>query len=298
MTLRSLAVAAALAVAAGIAARDLTSAQSSRALSTIQVRLRQSLLTVHLAPPAAAGTRALIVYATGDGGWPGDERLFDRMMPWGMPMAGFNSVDYIESIDTPNRMIEPAAVARDLGTIIDRAIEALTLPKDQRVVVVGFSRGAGLAVAAATVPEFRPRVRGVIAVALAADETYVADPARVPTGFDPRPLRTYEALRDLGLFKVAIIQSTRDDILPAAEARRRFGPDTSTRRLRPIDARDHSFGGKLDELSAELKACLDWALAPQARLSGPPAFKLSGFPAFELSGFPAAVKLTPGCGPP
>jgi len=259
MTLRSLAVAAAVAVAAGIAARDLANAQSSRALSTIQVRLRQSSLTVHLAPPAASGARPLIVYATGDGGWPGDERLFDRMRPWGLPMAGFNSVDYIDSIDVPSRMIEPSAVSTDLGSIIDRAIEALRLPKDQSVVLVGFSRGAGLAVAAATVPEFRSRVRGVVAVALAADETYVADPATA--GSDAKPLRTYEALRDLGLLKVAIIQSTRDDILPAAEARRRFGPDTSTRRLRPIDARDHSFGGKLDELVAELKASLDWVMA-------------------------------------
>jgi len=131
-------------------------------------------------------------------------------------------------------------------------------------------------------------LRGVIAVALAADEAYVAEAASVPAGSESSPLRTYEALRDLGQLKVAIIQSTRDDILPAAEARRRFGPDTSTRRLRPIDARDHSFGGKLDELSAELKASLDWLLAPQ----GTP-FRL-----FELSSFPAPFKLTPRCGSP
>jgi hypothetical protein len=53
----------------------------------------------------------------------------------------------------------------------------------------------------------------------------------------------------------------RDDILSAAEARRRFGPDTLTQRLRPIDAKDHSFGGKLDELTAELKAGVDWVMA-------------------------------------
>jgi hypothetical protein len=36
------------------------------------------------------------------------------------------------------------------------------------------------------------------------------------------------------------------------------GPDTLMQRLRPIDAKDHSFGGKLDELTAELKAGVDW----------------------------------------
>jgi pimeloyl-ACP methyl ester carboxylesterase len=195
----------------------------------------------------------LIVYATGDGGWPGDERLFDRMLPFGLPMAGFSSVDYIESINTPNRMIDPAAVARDYQTVITGAIEALKLPKDQPVVLVGFSRGASLAVAAATVPAFRARLLGVVALALAGDEVFVS---RLPS--DSRPLQTDDAVRSLGPVKVSVIQSTRDDILSAAEARRRVGPDTPTRRLRAIDARDHNFGGKLDELITEVKRSLDW----------------------------------------
>src|SRR5262245_38236550 len=155
MRRRSLALTSVLAVVAVICARDLVRAQSSRAQSTTQVRIRQSSLTVHLAASEPPGARPLVVYATGDGGWPGDERLFDRMMPWGMPMAGFSSVDYIESIDTPNRMIEPAALANDLQVIIDSVIQALRLPKDHPVVLIGFSRGAGLAVAAATDPDFR-----------------------------------------------------------------------------------------------------------------------------------------------
>jgi type IV secretory pathway VirJ component len=261
MSSRSLAVTSVLVMVAVICARGLVGAQSSRALSTTHAQIRQSSLTVHLAASAAPGAGPLVVYATGDGGWPGDERLFDRMMPWGMPMSGFSSVDYVESIDTPNRMIEPAALAKDLHVIIDRAIQALQLPKDQPVVLVGFSRGAGLAVAAATVADFRPHIRGLIAVALAADEDYVSESANVGAGSNVRPLRTYEALRGLGPLKVVVIQSTRDDILPAAEARRRFGPDTLTHLLRPIDAKDHSFGGKLDELTAELRAGVDWVMA-------------------------------------
>ena len=122
-------------------------------------------------------------------------------------------------------------------------------------------------------------LRGLIAVALAADEDYVSESANASAGSDVRPLRTYEALRGLGPLKVAIIQSTRDDILSAAEARRRFGPDTLTRRLRPIDAKDHSFGGKLDELTVEMKASLDWMMARR--------------PGFQAPGLPGSRQLTP-----
>ena len=274
MPLRSLAVASVLMAAPVICAYDPASAQSSRDLSTIQVRIRQVSITVHLAGPATPGARPLVVYTTGDGGWPGDERLFDRMMPWGAPMAGLSSVDYIESIDTAHRMIEPEVLAKDFQTVIDSAVQALKLPKDQPVVLVGFSRGAGLSVGAATVPEFRQRLQGIIAIALTADEAYVSEPASVPAAANVKPLQTYGALRGLGSLKVAIIQSTRDDILSAAEARRRLGPDTMARRLRPIDASDHSFGGKLDELTAEMKASLDWMMPPSLRASQAP--KLPG----------------------
>ena len=49
-------------------------------------------------------------------------------------------------------------------------------------------------------------------------------------------------------------------VVVAGEARRRFGLDSLTRRLRSIDAKDHSFGGKLDELAAELRSGVDWVM--------------------------------------
>ena len=54
------------------------------------VTLRGHTLAVHLAAGAAHRAGPLLLYATGDGGWPGNEALFDRMMPWGYPMAAFS----------------------------------------------------------------------------------------------------------------------------------------------------------------------------------------------------------------
>jgi hypothetical protein len=97
-------------------------------------------------------------------------------------------------------------------------------------------------------------------VALTGEEEYVAERAvgaAAGSGLTVM-LQTYDALARLGPLRIAVIQSTRDEFLPAAEAGRRFGPETPARRFRAIDAADHSFGGKLAELGGEMKAGVEW----------------------------------------
>jgi hypothetical protein len=235
---------ATMTVAAGPAA------QSAAAPHDRSVQIRRQNVGLHLATGTARAAGPLLLYATGDGGWPGDERLFDRMRPLGLPMAGFNSVDYLVSIDSPSRTVDAETVAADFNAIVTTALEGLALPQSRPVVLMGFSRGAGLAVAAATSTPFRARLRGILAVALAANEEFVTERAR--------ELQTYAALARLGSLRVALIQSTRDEFVPAADAQRRFGPDGPTRRLRAIDAKDHSFSDKLGELTREMQAAVEW----------------------------------------
>jgi hypothetical protein len=59
---------------------------------------------------------------------------------------------------------------------------------------------------------------------------------------------------------VAVIQSTRDNYIPADQARRLFGPDTPLRALVAIDAEDHNFGGAVARLYAEMEHSLRWLI--------------------------------------
>lgn len=218
-----------------------------------QVELRGKRLTVHLAAGSTNRGGPLLLYVTGDGGWPGDERLFERMAPWGYPMAAIDAIDYIDSINTPDRTLTPAAVAADFQAIIQAAQRGLKLPADHPAILVGFSRGAGLAVAAATQAQVHASLKGALLLALPPDEEFVTEGGR--------GLHTYVALPRLKSLRVAVLQSTRDEILSAAEARRRFGPDGPTRRFRALDAKDHSFGGSLAELTEEMRAALNWIVS-------------------------------------
>jgi pimeloyl-ACP methyl ester carboxylesterase len=228
-----------------------------------EIRLNAHTLRLHFAnAPPAAGGRPLIVYATGDGGWHRkDLAVYKRLVTFGFPIVGFDARDYVTHLGA-DVTTTPEGLAGDYARIIVEAEDALGLPHGYPVVLVGVSRGAGLAVVAATQERLRPEVAGVVAVALTREEEYVKwyrrlrrRPARAER---PEMVAPYEYLPRLERIPVAVIQSTRDNYLPAAGARELFGPDTPYRWLQPIQARNHSFGGARPQLYSAIRRALDW----------------------------------------
>lgn len=219
---------------------------------------------LHLSRPCAVDLlHPLLLYATGDGGWRGkDKDAFAHLAQWGYPVAGFSAPDYLKRLVRKERAARPADIARDYQTMIARAKEALALPDATPTVLVGVSRGSGLAVAAAGDPVLQRGLVGVVAVALTREEEYVHH-FRLRRG-RPRAERefvmldNYEYLPRLGALPLSIIQSTNDDYLPAEEARRLLGPDSPRRQLHPIVSRNHSFTDARENLYAQMQASLQW----------------------------------------
>jgi fermentation-respiration switch protein FrsA (DUF1100 family) len=217
-------------------------------------------LTLHFSRPdgplPASRLPVLLVYATGDAGWWGKDRdIFSHIRGWGYPAVGFSARQYVHHLGSES--VTPAQVAADFEAVIRSAEAALALPPSTRAVLVGKSRGAGLAVAAAGRASLRPQLAGVLAIGLTREEEYVHRRFRRRSNH-PVMLQTYGYLPRIGNVPVAVIQSTGDDYVPAAEARRLFGPDTAVRELVPIDSRDHNFGGALDRLYLEIERSLHW----------------------------------------
>jgi fermentation-respiration switch protein FrsA (DUF1100 family) len=233
-------------------------------------------LEIHLSRPLELqpGT-PLLLYATGDGGWRGKDRdAYRHMVHWGYPVAGFSAPAYLSHLGFVSGTTTPARLASDYQRLIEYAKQALSLPDDTRTILVGVSRGAGLAVAAAGRQEVRAGLAGVMAVALTKEEEYVWHyrvrrrqargelPTRELVMFD-----TYGSLGRLRSLPLAVIQSTRDNYLPAADARKLFGPDTELRRLYPIEAENHSFKGARDALYAQMAASLSWIWKEEVAVS-------------------------------
>jgi acetyl esterase/lipase len=223
--------------------------------STRDVILNGSRVTLHLSSVGVADRRLLVVYATGDGGWRGkDLDLFRHLVSWGYATAGFSAPQYVKQLQGADEITTPARLARDYAAIIAAAEQALALPDSTAVILVGVSRGAGLSVVAAGQPAIRPLIDGVVVMGLTKEEEHVRWRRRRRS----TELQIYDYLPQLADLPIAVIQSTRDNYLPAADARSLFGADTARRQFHAIDARNHSFAGARPVLYDTLRASLEW----------------------------------------
>jgi len=214
--------------------------------TVLTILLHGHALRLHLVN--TGDPRPLVVYATGDGGWHRkDVDFFKHIAQLGLPAVGFDARDYVTHLGAPT--VPAAELAADYARIIDCARGGLQMAGERPVVLLGVSRGAGLAVVAAGEGGLGAPLAGVVAVALTEEEEFV-------TG-QPAP---YAYLRRLTGVPVAVIQSTRDRYLTSDAARTLLGADMPYRWLQPVQARNHSFGGGRPQLYLAVRRAVAWLL--------------------------------------
>ena len=240
---------------AGGGCQHIPVADPATAAPTVRLRVRLPdlgeakgrTLEVWIARPLGKPSGPLVLHLTGDSGRHGlDLQLFTAVSRWGYPVAVFGSPDWIETF--PKEVATRPALARDLDTVARAAARAAGVPEEAPMVLLGQSRGAGLAVEAAAEPSLRERLFGVVALGLCPDEEHVW----VNDGIG-RPYRDKALLAAL---PIEVIQSTHDHYMSASAARKAFGPDTGLHALHPIESTGHTFGGGRDALLEQLKASL------------------------------------------
>ncbi len=260
MAARNLALIAALTTCAGCALHRGPLVPESGLSFDRTLSLNGHDVVVHVADLRIRPGAPLLIYATGDRGWAGkDLDVYRHLVSWGYPVAGFDAHDYVTHLGGGDGTTTPFGVASDYEAIATLARDTLQRPSGTPILLVGVSRGAGLSVVAAGQRRLRKDVQGVVVMGLTKEEEYVHWYGRLRRDRGSTAavmLQVYEYLPQLGPLPVTVIQSTRDNYLPAASARALFGADSATRRLITIDARNHSFAGARDELYDALHGAL------------------------------------------
>jgi pimeloyl-ACP methyl ester carboxylesterase len=201
-----------------------------------------------IARPLGEPQRPLVFHLTGDSGRHGlDLLLFTALTRWGYPVATVASPAWANTL--PDRVATPRALAADLDLLSRTAARAAGLPEDRSFVLLGHSRGAGLAVEAASEPPLSSRLLGVVALGLCDVEELVHRGQHAS-----RPYRDREFL---GALPLEVIQSTHDRYMDAAAARAVFGPDREYQRLHAIEARSHTFAGNREAPLDQLRDSLE-----------------------------------------
>jgi dienelactone hydrolase len=248
--------------------------------STTRVTLHGQPLELHLAvPDQAVADAPIVLYASGDGGWFGAAvDMFHQLARAGSPVVGFSSRSFLKIQRPHGGLVNAAQLAADYDAIVTHARAALHQGDANRVVLTGWSRGAAFSVLAASEPATRGRLAGIIAIGLSAGEDLAVDADDdatddgAPDEGRPWKFDNYATIGRLGPLACAVIQASHDNYLPAATARRLFGPDTDRRRLYAIDAKNHRFTGGKAAFDAALLDALHWiATQPQTEPPTPAA---------------------------
>jgi type IV secretory pathway VirJ component len=229
------------------------------------VRLPNRTLHIKCAIPKSPRAPVfLVVFASGDGGLRGaSEAAYEHMAERGHYVAAFSSTEALKPVKSSGRFMTVPEAVEDIEALMREGKKLLGLPEATPTVVTGVSRGATMVVFAAAAPPLQPHVRGAVAIALTRETDYLTPPdpetrsALIKLDEKGRIL-LYPALDMLGSIPIAVIQSTRDSYISSAESRRLMGPDTPTRRLYEVEARNHSFGGGQDRMLRCLDEALDW----------------------------------------
>jgi len=204
-----------------------------------------------------------VVFATGDGGWHGPSAmLFSHLAEQGYLVAGLSSPEVLNRAQKPHRRFSPTQATANLANLFATIRRTLGVHSSASMIVVGFSRGASIVAYTAMNQRLRVGVAGTVAIALTREDEYV----RAPTGRrrhdlkvnDQGQLQIYPSLAAVSGTRLAVIQSTNDHYVRAAESRELLGPDTPERRLYAVEARNHAFGGGRDALLNDLDDALGW----------------------------------------
>jgi hypothetical protein len=242
--------------------------------SKVDIQLARPEVTF-VKPVKPRNPMLLVLFATGDAGWRGASgEVFEHMALQGYYLAAIDSRQIVRPLKHAGRLAKIPEAAAAIEALIVQSRKALGIPESTPVLVTGYSRGANFVVLTAGDETLRHHVGGAIAIALTRETDFLEAPA--PNVRPPQVqvdekgrIQTYPAIALAGSIPFAVIQSKGDGYVPADEARRLFGADTSTRRLYEVDARNHGFGGGREQLLHDLDEAMSWVEAtahgPQAR---------------------------------
>jgi alpha-beta hydrolase superfamily lysophospholipase len=245
-----------LVVAAGAGAAG---AQSAHRLT---IRGHEQLLQLY-GPP----TGDPVIVSSGDGGWMHlGPHVAELLAARGFFVVGFDAKAYLAGFTTGQATLRTSEEPADYRTLATFASAAT----GRKPILVGVSEGAGLSVLAATDPETKAIVGGVIGLGLPElnelgwrwKDSLIYLTHRPPNEPAVRATALVAAVAPLPL---AIIQSTHDEFVPLADTQRIFAHASSPKRLWIVEAANHRFSNNLPEFDARLMEAIEWVRHNQPR---------------------------------
>jgi len=233
----------------------LAAGAASPATETLTIRGHEQSLRVY----GARGGPVAVV-ASGDGGWIHlGPYVAELLSSKGYFVVGFDSKAYLSSFTKGGTTLSTTDVPGDFAALVEYASKGAIAPP----ALFGVSEGAALAVLAATNDAAKSKVAGVIALGLP-DQAELGWRFRdsiiyVTKGVPKEPLfSTAEVIGKVAPLPLVAIHSTKDEFVSVDEVKRVMSRALEPKQLWLIEADDHRFSGKEQDLNQKLLDAIAW----------------------------------------
>jgi len=245
------------------AAAVVVSAAPLSAESLDTVTLRGHPQTVHLYGSRESGYP--VVVSSGDGGWMHlGPQVAQFLASNGFFVVGFDVRAYLESFTSRSKTLEPSEEPGDYQMLIAYAAHGTS----RKPILIGVSEGAGLSVLAATDPQTKRDIAGVIGLGLP-DLNELGWRLKdaviyVTHGLPNEPHFSAAAIASrVAPVPLAAIHSTHDEFVPVADVQKVIAAASEPKRLWVIEASNHRFSGNLSEFEHRLTDAVTWIVQHQ-----------------------------------
>jgi fermentation-respiration switch protein FrsA (DUF1100 family) len=204
-----------------------------------------------------------VVVSSGDGGWlhlgPHAANVLARA---GFFVVGVDSKQYLEAFTSGKQTLRVEDVPGDYRIIVEFASRKSRI----RPVLVGVSEGGGLSVLAATEPQLRSAIRGIVGLGLPdVNELgwrWSDSVIYVTKGIPNEPTFSVKAIVDqVAPLPLAAIHSTHDEFVPVPQIEAIMARAHDPKRLWLLNAADHRFSGNERAFDKTLLEAMAWIAA-------------------------------------
>lgn len=239
-------------------------AHPSGAQSRQQLAIRGQQQSLYIYGPQQ-GTPVIV--SSGDGGWIHlAPHVAEFLASRGFFVVGFDVKVYLSSFTTARSTLRPGDEQGDYRVLTGFATRATK----QKPILIGVSEGAGLSVLAATDPETKADIAGVIGLGLPDlnelgwrwRDALIYLTHRVP---DEPIFSAAAVVGHVAPLPLAAIHSTHDEFVPVTEVERVMKAANEPKRLWIVNAANHGFSDNLDEFDRQLLEAIVWVKAHPPR---------------------------------
>lgn len=243
------------------------SGMNQRSLTPIEdsIVIRGHSQTIHVYGSRGAG--APIVVSSGDGGWVHlAPHVAELLAERGYFVVGFDAKAYLESFTSGSSTLQPQDEPGDYRLLAEYAARG----SNEKPILIGISEGAGLSVMAATDPQTKPRIGGVIGLGLP-DINELAWRLKDSIIYVTHAVPNEPTFSVAGIVErvapipLAVIHSTQDEFVPLAEAQRIMQKAVPPKKLWVVQASDHKFSGNTADFNDRLLEAIQWVKQNQPR---------------------------------